>query len=119
MILILGCLFYLFLNAMLSLKGVGRKIFGEKRGQNEHQDREIAPISPLPFYQWRVRGRIGMHPGITSREHCIRAPRKKWKLFYGEIPISGKMPNLFRFQPNFVRKIFVPGPHLALITPAS
>jgi len=40
---------YLFLNALLSFKGVGRQIFweGEGGGQKEHQDREIASVSSL------------------------------------------------------------------------
>jgi len=37
------------------------------RGQKEHQDREIAPISLLPFYLWGLEGALGMHPELTSK----------------------------------------------------
>jgi len=78
MILILSVvLFRLFLNVLLSFKGVGRKIFG-RSGQKEHQDREIAPISLPSFYQWRVRGRTRHAPRahLKGTLHS-RAPCKK------------------------------------------
>jgi len=38
------------------------------------QDRELALISLPLFYQWCVRGALGMHPGLTSKERCIKSP---------------------------------------------
>jgi len=67
--------FYLFLNAVLSSKCVSQKkfFFLGGREQKEYQDREIAPISLPPFYQWRVRERTGYAPG-PSRECCTKIP---------------------------------------------
>jgi len=49
------------------------KFLGGK-GQKEHQDQEIAPISLPSFYQWRVRGCTGH---ALQRNAAPRAPRKK------------------------------------------
>jgi len=53
---------------------VSTENFPEGRGQKEHQDREIAPISFLPFYQWWVKGHTGHAPGITSTKCCTKRP---------------------------------------------
>jgi len=44
------------------------------------------------IYQWQVKAALDMHSGLTSKERCTKSPHKKLKPFYGEIPISGKMP---------------------------
>jgi len=38
------------------------KFSGWEGEKEHHQDREIAPISFLPFYQWRVKGRTEHAP---------------------------------------------------------
>jgi len=43
-----------------------------------------------------LEGALGMHTqGSPQGKAVPRAPRKKRKRFYGEIPISGKILNLF------------------------
>jgi len=90
MILILSCSFYLFLNAVLNSKGVGRKTFGG-RGQRKHQDREIASISLPLFYQWRVRGRTGHAPRAHLKGTLHQEPRVKSEdLFMEKYPFREK-----------------------------
>jgi len=70
MICILSCS-YLFLNAVLSSKGVGRKFFWEK---GQRKDQETAPISFPPFYQWWVRGRTGYAPRVHLKRTLHQKP---------------------------------------------
>jgi len=48
-----------------------KKFWVVGREQKEHQDREIAPISLPPFYQWRLLSML--YPG-PSREPCTKIP---------------------------------------------
>jgi len=65
--LILSCSFLFILKGgSAQLKCVGKKnFFWEERGQKVKRNtktEKLAPISLLPFYQWRVRGRTGHAP---------------------------------------------------------
>jgi len=83
---------------VLSSKGVGRKFSGE-REQKEHHDRETAPISLPPFYQWRVRGRTGHAPWAYLKGTLHQEPRVKSEdLFMDKYPFSKKLPI---FSENF------------------
>jgi len=73
-IVVLSCSF-LFLNTVLSSKGVSRKIF--RGGKKKHQDRKIAPICFPHFISGglELEDALGMkHQGLTSRECCTKSP---------------------------------------------
>jgi len=70
----LSCSFLFILKQFAQIKVSAEKILGGRR-QRKHQDRKIAPISLLPFYQWQVRGRTG--PRAHLKETAPRALREK------------------------------------------
>jgi len=97
-------LFYLFLNAVL-LRASAEKF---SRGRDKHQDREIAPISLPPFYQWRVRGRTGHAPKAHLKGTLHQEHRVKVKIFLWRNPISGKIPIFLEdFSPISCEKIWL------------
>jgi len=97
---------------------VSAKFFSGGRGQWKHRDREMAPISLPPFYQWRVRGRTGHAPRAHLKATVHQEPHVKSEDFFTKNNHFQKNAYLLRkIQPDFVRKALHPGLHLALITP--
>jgi len=114
MILILSCSFYLFLNSVLSSKGVGRIFFGGW-GQKKHQHRKNSTNKPLPpFYQCQVRWCTGHAPralkGTLHQEPCTESE----DLFFWKNTHFRKNAFLRKF-----RAIFVPRFPLGLNHPVS
>jgi len=120
MILILSCSFYLFL-MLCSAQRVSVEKFLGRREQKKHQDREIAPINLLlHFMSGGLEGALGVHPGLTSREHCTKSTAQKLKTFLWRnihFRKNTSIAYLRKFQPDFMQKNFVPRSSLGLNHP--
>jgi len=104
MILMLSCLFYLFLNAVISSR-VSAETFSGRREQKEHQGREIAPISLPPFYQLRVKGRTGYAPRAYLKGMLHQETRVKSKdLFTEKYKFSEKCLSFQKISAQFRAK---------------
>jgi len=70
---------------------VSAEKFTGGRGAKRHQDREIAPISLPPFYEWRVRGRTGHAFRAHFKETLHQEPCVKSEdLFMEKYPFPKK-----------------------------
>jgi len=89
--------------------------FSVGRGQKEHKDREIAPISLPLFHQCRVRGCTGHAPRAHLKEMLHQEPCiKSEDLLMEKYPFPENVYFIRKFQPNFLQKTLYPSPHLAL-----
>jgi len=61
-------LFYVFLNALLSSKGVDRKIYRREGSKGTPRPRNSTNKPPL-FYQWRFSGHTGQWACTQPRAH--------------------------------------------------
>jgi len=94
-----------FMILVLSYSGCRQKNVwgGEGKGQRKHQDREIAPITFPPFYQWRDRRRTCHAPRVHLKEMLHQEPHVKSEDFLWRNTHFWKNVHLFRkFQPDFM-----------------